>query len=95
MRTYRNPSNIVELLGRVVKAAKKTPLYSSILPEGIDIVSVEDLSRIPVTSLAHYRKQRLAHVLAEPDHVQWIVGAYKGQIADAVAMKDVLPVGIG
>ena len=88
MRTYRTPDNVVELLGRVVDAAKKAPLYSSNIPEGIDIASVEDLSRIPLTSLASYRTQRLADVLAEPDHVQWIVGAYRGQLADTVAVAE-------
>ncbi len=88
MRTYKTPDNVVELLGQVVDAAKKTSLYSSTVPEGIDIASVEDLSRISVTTLAEYRSQRLADVLAEPDRVQWIVGAYKGQLADAVAIAE-------
>ena len=88
MRTYKTPNNVVELLGRVVDAAKKTSLYSSIVPDGIDIASVKDLSRIPVTSLAEYRNRRLADVLAEPDRVQWIVGAYRGQLADIVAIAE-------
>ncbi|MCH8062202.1 MAG: hypothetical protein IH861_06845 [Chloroflexi bacterium] len=88
MRSYKTPDNVVELLGRVVDAAKKTTFYSSIVPEGIDIASPADLSRIPVTSLTEYRNQRLADVLAEPDRVQWIVGAYRGQLADAVAIAE-------
>ena len=88
MRTYKTPSNVVELLGQIVDAAKKTSLYSSKVPEGMEIVSVKDLSRIPVTSLAEYRNQRLADVLATPDRVQWIVGAYRGQLADAVAIAE-------
>ena len=88
MRNYKTPDNVVELLSRVVGAAKKTAFYPSIVPGSIDISSIEDLSRLPVTSLARYRKQRLADVLAEPDNVQWIVGAYRGQLADAVAIAE-------
>ncbi len=88
MRTYKTPGNVVELLSRVVNAAEKTSFYSSIIPEGIDIASIEDLSRIPMTSLTEYRNQRLADVLATPERVQWIVGAYRGQLADAVAIAE-------
>ncbi|MCH7652259.1 MAG: hypothetical protein IIB14_01155, partial [Chloroflexi bacterium] len=88
MRTYKTPDNVVELLGRVVNAARKTAFYSSKVPERFDVVSVDDLSRIPVTSLTEYRNLRLADVLAEPDDVQWIVGAYRGQLADAVAIAE-------
>ena len=88
MRTYKIPDNVVELLGQVIEAAKKARIYASKVPEDINIASIDDLSRIPATSLAEYRKQRLADVLAEPDHVQWIAGAYRGQLADAVAIAE-------
>ena len=88
MRTYRTPDNVDELLGQVVRAAKKTAFYASIIPDDLEIASVDDLSRVPVTPLAEYRKQRLADVLAEPDQVQWIAGAFGGQLADTVAIAE-------
>ena len=88
MRTYKTPDNVVELLGGVVKAAKKTSFYSSIVPEGIVISSVDDLSLVPITPLAEYRRQRLADVLAEPDQVQWIAGALGGQLPDTLAIAE-------
>ena len=88
MRTYKTPDNIVELLGQVVNAANKTSFYAPIVPEGIEVASVDDLSRIPATSLASYRSQRLADVLAEPDQVQWIAGALGGQLPETVAIAE-------
>ena len=85
MRTYETPDNVEELLSRAVRAAKNTSFYSSVIPDCVEIASVSDLSRIPVTPLTEYRMQRLADVLAEPDRVQWIAGALGGQLSDAVA----------
>lgn len=88
MRSYNTPDNVVELLDRVISAAKKTSFYSSIIPEDLRINDANDLQRIPVTSLEEYRSQRLADVLAEPDRVQWIAGAMGGQLRDNVAIAE-------
>ncbi len=88
MRTYNQPDNLLKLLGGVVQAASKTTFYSGFLGEHANVESLDDFAAIPLTPLERYRRQRLADVLAEPGQVDWIVGPYRGQSADSVAVAE-------
>ena len=85
---YEIPDNLVELLDGVVSQAARTAFYSSILDGHRTIRNLEDFGNIPITSLKTYRRQRLANVLAEPSKVEWIVGPYKGQSPNSVAVAE-------
>ena len=86
--SYETPDNLVELLDAVVNQAARTAFYSSKLNGHRRIRNPEDFGNIPVTSLETYRRQRFADVLAEPSKVEWIVGPYKGQSPDSVAVAE-------
>ena len=88
MRTFDTPDNLVELLDGVVRAAAKTTFYSGFLRGLAGVSSLEEFADIPITSIKRYRRQRLADVLAEPKQVDWIVGPYRGQSADSVAVAE-------
>ncbi len=85
---YETPDNLVELLDGIVNQAAQTAFYSSMLNGHRRIRNPEDFGNIPVTSLETYRRQRFADVLAEPSKVEWIVGPYKGQSPDSVAVAE-------
>ena len=85
---YETPLNLVELLNEVVRTSAHTILYADRLVERTAIRELADFAEIPVTPLATYRKQRLADVLAQPSRVEWIVGPYRGQSAESVAVAE-------
>ena len=88
MKKYESPGNLVELLNGVVGAASKTAFYPSSMSLPNTVADIGEFQHIPVTPLAEYRKQGLTDVLADPSAVQWIVGAYKGQRSDSVAVAE-------
>ena len=79
MPAYKTPDNLVELLSKVVHAARRTAFYGPRLSGATGIATLDEFQAIPPTPLAEFRKRALRDTLAEPSSVDWIVGAHGGQ----------------
>lgn len=78
-KTYATPVNLVDLLDGVVAAASRTTFYRSVMGGRPAIGSLAEFERLPITAISTFRRCRLAEVIADPDHVQWIVGRLGGR----------------
>ena len=85
---YKTPDNLIELLNGVLRAAASTEFYPSVLDGRFEVSSPEEFGSIPATSLCDYRRQSLVDVVADPARVDWIVGPYKGQSPQWVAVAE-------
>lgn len=86
--TYSFPDNLIELLNTVVISAQKTEFYSRKLSPDLEINSLKEFSKIPVTPISEYRHQRLVNVVSTPSDIEWIVGPYGGHSSIDVAIAE-------
>ena len=82
------PDDLLELLSGTIRSAARAPFYSKLMTNGVEMRGISDFERLPITPLERYRRQRLADVLAEPSQVDLIVGPYRGQSPEAVAVTE-------
>ena len=85
---YDSPTNLVDLLDRVVEAAGRTRFYGRRLNGAGGITGLNDFHRLPVTPIRLLREQRLGDILADPRALQWIVGPYRGRGSPSVAVAE-------
>ena len=85
---FHTPDNVLELLDGAVSAALRTPFYRDLFPTGSRIASMDDFSRLPITPISTYRRQRLGRVVADPSRVQWIVGPHQDRGASTVPVAE-------
>ena len=88
MPAYKTPDNLVELLSKVVHAARRTAFYRPRLSGMTEIATLDEFHAIPPTPLAEFRDRALRDTLAEPSSVDWIVGAHGGQSPKRTAMVE-------
>ena len=88
MDTYKTPDNLVELLNRVVRSASRTAYYGPRLSGATGVATLDEFRAIPPTPLAEFRDRALRDTLAEPNNVEWIVGADGGQSPTRAAMVE-------
>ena len=88
MPAYKTPDNLVELLSKVVQAARRTAFYRPRLSGATEISTLDEFHAIPPTPLAEFHERALRDTLAEPSSVDWIVGAHGGQSPTRTAMVE-------
>jgi len=74
MVIYNTPSNLVELLNKVLTAASSTEFYK---PNVRTIKTMAEYAQIPPVSLKTYREQKVSDILADPTKIDWIVGPFR------------------
>lgn len=88
MKAYETPDNLIELLNGVVRSAAKTAFYGPRLACIASISTPDEFSRIPSTPMSELRSQKLRDLLAQPDNVDWILGASAGQSPARAAIAE-------
>ena len=88
MPAYKTPDNLVELLDKVVRSASQTNYYRPRLSGASGVATLDEFRAIPPTPLSEFRERALRDTLAEPDKVDWIVGADEGQSTWRTAMVE-------
>lgn len=88
MRTYKIPGDLLQQLNDVIKTAEKTRFFSEILSTETVIGDLEDFSKIPITPLNRYRRQKFADVVANPADIDWIIGPHRGYSVDSLAIAE-------
>ena len=88
MPAYKTPDNLVELLNRVVRSASQTAFYGPRLSGAKGVATLDEFLAIPPTPLSAFRDRALRDTIAEPNKVDWIVGANGGQSAARAAMVE-------
>ena len=88
MPAYKTPDNLVELLSRVVRSASRTAFYGPRLSGATGIATLDEFRAIPPTPLSEFHERALRDTIAEPNKVDWIVGADGGQSPARTAMVE-------
>ena len=88
MPAYKTPDNLVELLSRVVRSASRTAFYGPRLSGATGIATLDEFRAIPPTPLSEFHERALRDTIAEPNKVDWIVGADGGQTPARAAMVE-------
>ena len=81
------PSDYTDLLMDAVARARRSRFWRKKLGEH-PVSSQADFDRLPFTSIAEYRRQSFAWVVASSDAIEWIPGPWLGQSPDRVPIAE-------